>query len=46
MSRRGHAFRELGTRSIHDSLDRALGKVLQSELRAYLETAARRRAQD
>ncbi|MFE3055058.1 hypothetical protein [Nocardia sp. NPDC059239] len=39
-------FRELGTRSIRDSLDQALDKVRQSELGAYLETAARRRAQD
>ncbi|MFE4461383.1 MerR family transcriptional regulator [Nocardia tengchongensis] len=39
-------FRELGTRSVRDSLDQALDKVLRSELGAYLEAAARRRAQD
>ncbi|MGF6883974.1 DNA-binding transcriptional MerR regulator [Nocardia sp. GAS34] len=37
-------FRELGTRSVRDALDQALDKVLQAELGAYLETAARQRA--
>ncbi|MGW4534960.1 MerR family transcriptional regulator [Nocardia sp. NPDC004340] len=39
-------FRELGTRSVHDSLDQALDKVLQAELGEYLEAAARRHAQE
>ncbi|APA96371.1 MerR family transcriptional regulator [Nocardia seriolae] len=36
-------LRDLGLRSVRDSLDQALDKVLQAELGAYLETAARRR---
>ncbi len=39
-------MRDLGLRSVRDSLDQALDKVLRAELSAYLETAARQRAQD
>ncbi|MVU75805.1 MerR family transcriptional regulator [Nocardia sp. ET3-3] len=39
-------LRDLGVRSIRDGLDQALDRALRSELSAYLETAARRRAQD
>ncbi|UGT43865.1 MerR family transcriptional regulator [Nocardia yamanashiensis] len=38
-------FRDLGTRAVRDGLDQALDRVLEAELGAYLETAARRRAQ-
>ncbi|WP_405490157.1 MerR family transcriptional regulator [Nocardia sp. NBC_00511] len=36
-------WRDLGTRAVRDSLDQALDKALQTELSAYLETAARER---
>lgn len=38
-------LRELGIRAVRDSLDQALDRVLESELSAYLETAARRRTE-
>ncbi|MEC3956850.1 MerR family transcriptional regulator [Nocardia sp. CDC153] len=36
-------LRDLGVRAVRDSLDQALDKVLESELGAYLEMAARKR---